>query len=100
MIIALFLGYRYFIGDSAPYYGAGVFPVAFDPDSQRALGLVGIDDHTGQWADFGGYRENGELNPVVTACREFVEETIGEILFHLVQPPPLLHAVSHQAPPR
>jgi len=80
IFLALYVGFHYLTGPSASYYAAGVFPVAYDVETQRTFGLMGIDEHTGEWADFGGFRENREVDPIVTACREFVEETIGSFI--------------------
>mgnify|MGYP001040593001 CR=1 FL=1 len=62
-----------------PYIGASIVPVARDSTGQWRV-LLGIDSHTGKWADFGGGREAEDaLNPAVTACREFLEETGGAL---------------------
>ncbi len=56
------------------FRAAGVFAVARHEGA--VLALLGLDAHTGRWADFVGYRKSGE-SAAETASREFTEETRG-----------------------
>ena len=63
------------------YFAAGVLPLAKCQEEGKWKVLLGFDQHTNQWADFGGLRESHETDPIQTACREFVEETMGTFSF-------------------
>jgi len=62
---------------SRTWFGAGILLAARD-DADWYF-LLGLDQHTEAWADMGGNREESEGDPLVTACREFVEESLGVI---------------------
>lgn len=59
------------------YRAAGVLPFARRPDDVYLL-LGQEDKRELMWSCFGGKREGREDDPVVTAVREFIEETGGQ----------------------
>jgi len=62
----------------SPFYSAGVLPYQICDDS--VYFLLG-QDNEGTWSDFGGRAEiRDRENTVVTATREFYEETIGSVM--------------------
>ena len=61
------------------YYAAGVLPVAYDPSTARMYMLLGHDGFRDSWSDFSGGRDFAEVDPTLTACREFMEETSGVV---------------------
>lgn len=67
----------------ASYMGASVLPVGFDGDGGVYL-LLGRDVRTGQWCDFGGFREEHEYTPEATAAREFFEEVTNPRAFRFL----------------
>jgi len=42
--------------------------------------ILGKERNGGEYADFGGKRDQGENDPCLTACREMREETLGVII--------------------
>lgn len=67
--------------EHARYSGAGVLIYAYKPDEEtgvpRAYLLIG-QERKGSFDDFGG-RGKGERHPIITAAREFMEESLGVI---------------------
>ena len=62
------------------YNGASVLPYTIWPNSDRPYFLLGEETYgrdTGCCDDWGGSKDKGELHPIVTAAREFTEETMG-----------------------
>ncbi len=64
------------------YSGAGVLIYAYKNDEETgtlcAYILIG-QERKGSYDDFGGGRGKGERHPILTAAREFSEETLGVI---------------------
>jgi 8-oxo-dGTP pyrophosphatase MutT (NUDIX family) len=64
------------------YSGAGVLIYSYKNDEEtgvlRAYVLIG-QERKGTFDDFGGGRGKGERHPILTATREFIEESIGVI---------------------
>lgn len=58
------------------YRSASILPYYIN-DSGEKLFFVGKERRG--WSDFGGGRENEDLNPLMTAIREFIEETRGQL---------------------
>ncbi|MEN9406737.1 MAG: hypothetical protein RLZ12_1021, partial [Bacillota bacterium] len=62
------------------YNGASILPFTTWRLSDRIYFLLGEEAYgkdAGKWDDWGGRREQSEANPLVTATREFTEETMG-----------------------
>lgn len=60
-------------------YSAGIIPYTIRND--QIYYLLGRDWRDEGWSDFGGKSEEGDKNrPIMTAVREFYEETMGSVL--------------------
>ena len=60
------------------YSSAGILPFAVVDD--KIYLLLGCESTDGTWSDFGGKMETEDgHNPQRTACREFMEETLGVV---------------------
>ena len=57
---------------------AGFIFFSQPPNSDDWYFLLGLDDYTGKWSDFGG-RRNSEETEVHCAVREMLEETMGVV---------------------
>ena len=65
-------------------YSAGVLPFSYD-EKGNVIFLLGKDTRENTWSDFGGRSENRDYgNTVITAAREFYEETTG-VIFNIEQ---------------
>ena len=70
---------------SIAYSGASVLPYTIWTGSDRPYFLLGAESYgrdKGCWDDWGGSKDKGELHPIVTAAREFTEETMGLLGSH------------------
>ena len=64
-----------------PFNGASVLPIVQKgKDKVVILGCEVFGPDAGTWDAFGGKKESNETHPVVTAAREFAEETKGLIM--------------------